>query len=83
MEQTSIANGSDKAGPYTERGWQYEVWNPAIARDEMPYEQEGERGEEDGSQTFGHVLNRETRGDREDTFIFLVGASTTLSLRSL
>ena len=39
----------------------------------MPYEEEGKCGEKDGSQTFGHVLNREAHGDRKDSFFFLVG----------
>ena len=39
MEQTSIADGSDEASPYAERGWQYEIRDPAVARDQMPGEQ--------------------------------------------
>jgi hypothetical protein len=89
MEQTSITDGANEAVPYTHWGWQNEVRNSAIARDQVPGEQENSEGEKSKSESFGHVFT-ELRNPRRarrvlsslrepqgNAFLFLAGASSS------
>ena len=84
--KAAVVDRSEKTRPYADRGWQYEIRNPAVARDEMPHEEEGKCRDKDWGESFGHVLNREARGDREDSFshrrFVCVRATSMPSLRS-
>jgi len=58
MKQTSIADGSDQSRPYAERGWQYEVWDPTEARNEVPYDKEDGEGDKSENESFVHGFSK-------------------------
>src|SRR5687767_6543838 len=58
MKQTSIADGSDESSPYAERRRQYEIRDSAVARDQVPYEQEDGERNKAKSNSFGHVFSK-------------------------
>jgi len=56
---------SEKSSPHAERGWQDEIWNPAVVRDEIPPEEEGECRDKNGDESFGHLCRSRRPRRRE------------------